>query len=821
MRKLNFIPAHPFYCPFTICKMVPSLPIYFPPRNILLAFLLVCIPSLLFSQQNHGISGRISDINNHHLENVKVTLLNTDSIVLKSTFTNHEGFYNINYEENDTVLLKAEKQGFVTTIKLILSHTTFDFVMFGNILLNLNEVSVVAKKQLIEYKPDRVVFNVENSITATGGNALDAIKRAPGVLYAHNEISIAGKSSLSVMINGRLQQLSGDDLNQLLQSIPADHISKIEIITSPSSRYDAEGNAGIINLVMKKNKQAGFKGSVTTTYEYNAPLSLPAANTTLTYKKDNLNVYGTLNGGKQGYPYKSYTDSYYPNNHWHQQTNYPFNQNYSRFQFGGDYVIRSSSTIGFMASVANSKLNNDEHITARGYGISSQSDSIVGTTGKTTDSYPVKFSSNVNYEYRFDSTGKKLSIDVDYYNQKGERHRDVVMTEGTIQNALTKQTESLVIGKLFTTIMAAKIDIDLPLKKIRFIFGGKVSGSQNDMDNLYFTKTGADYINDTGRSNQFNYKEGIQAAYINVTNSWNKFNFNAGLRAEHTHGIGESVTLVQSNVYNYINLFPSCFVQYSINKNHILNVSVARRINRPNYNFLNPFRFYYSINTYSQGNIYLQPSFNNTTQFNYIYKSNLNIKLMYNAISNYFDRVYSLDTTLHTNALSRKNIGDKNVMEAFVSGSATPAEWCELSGSINGGYSRFVSNDLRSQKQYSGFNWWIEITSIYYLNNKKTLSAELGGYYYSGRQRDVVYWAPMSAVNSGIRYSMFNKNLLVSFFADDIFAKSYWLQMNQLNKTVEYSYDGHSYRISLTYRFGNKNIKNRQINSTEEIQRTN
>ena len=180
---------------------------------------------------------------------------------------------------------------------------------------------------------------------------------------------------------------------------------------------------------------------------------------------------------------------------------------------------------------------------------------------------------------------------------------------------------------------------------------------------------------------------------------------------------------------------------------------------------------------------------------------------------------YTVDTLHKTNAVSRQNLGNKQVLALEIDYAIQPAKWWEITGNINGGHVLFSPTVQGSQTHFEAFNWWAEITNNFYLNKKKTLSAELSGFYYSPRQRDVVYWAAMKNVNIGIRYQMLNKNLTIAFEGEDIFATSYWLQTNKLNNTVEYSYDGHSYRISISYKFGNKNIKAKQVRSTEEIQR--
>jgi hypothetical protein len=787
--------------------------------NLVRVFVFILLPGIAFSQNNLLISGKVMDKNNKPIENAKISFLKNDSSIIVATFSDKIGFYKV-FGSNEVKFIKAEMQAFNSEIKNYNGTSANDFVLFESINKTIKEVTIVAKKPLVEYKADKTIFNVENSITATGGDAMDAIKRAPGVMVARNEINIAGKSSVAVMIDGRLQQLSSDDLAQMLHSIPADNISKIEVITSPSAKYDAEGNAGIINLILKKNKQKGFKGSVTAGHEYNVygPMNFPTASTSLNYKKDKLNLFCNANGGSQGWNYVAYTNSYYPNSFSHQDVRYPYINPYARLQLGGDYTINKKSTIGFMASEGFSWLNNKESIIGSSYDLNNHLDSNTNTIGKTTDKYLGKLTTNLNYEYRFDSTGKKMNIDIDYFRQKGEKHREVMVENSIPISSFISQTLGRVTGSPLTEIVSAKVDVEIPTKNVKWNFGIKASDSQNELNNLYETKIGKEYVNDTTRTNQFSYHEEIEAAYISANKSIKKFEFVAGLRVEHSRGMGSGLA-VQTFTIDYTKFFPSAIVQYKLNEKHNFNLTFARRISRPNYTFLNPFKFYYTPNTYVVGNPTLQPSFNYLTKLGYAYQSNINVSLLYNNITNVFDRVYTIDTLLKTNAVSRQNLGHKQVLALEIDYSIQPAKWWEITGNINGGHVLFNPTNTSNKVKFNAFNWWAEITNNFYLNKKKTLSTEISAFYYSPRQRDVVYWAAMKNVNFGIRYQMLNKNLTIAFVGEDIFATSYWLQTNKLNNTVEYSYDGHSYRISISYKFGNKNIKAKQVRSMEEIQR--
>ncbi|MEN9522068.1 MAG: hypothetical protein RL065_445, partial [Bacteroidota bacterium] len=531
------------------------------------------------------------------------------------------------------------------------------------------------------------------------------------------------------------------------------------------------------------------------------------------------NLFCNANGGVQGWSYVAYTNTYYPNSIQHQDVKYPYYNPYARLQLGGDYTISKKATIGFMVNEGFSWLNNNESIMASSYNLNPLFDSTVTTTGKTTDKYLGKLTTNLNYEYRFDTTGKKMNIDVDYFHQKGNKHREYTVDNAAFISSYMNRNMYRATGTPITEIMSAKVDFEIPMKEVKWNFGMKASDSENDLNNLYEIEKGNEFQIDTTQTNRFIYHEEIEAAYFTGTKTYKKFEVSAGLRAEHTRGVGSGSTS-QTFLLDYTKLFPSAVVQYSPNQKHSFNLTFARRISRPNYTLFNPFKFYYTPNTFIEGNPSLQPAFNYLTKFNYAYKSNLNAVLLYNHIINYFDRVYTLDSVHQTNIISRKNLGTKKVVALEIDYTLQPTKWWEVMGNMNGGFMKFIATTSGAKNEFSKFNWWTEITNNFYLNKNKTLIAELSGYYYSPRQRDVVYWDEMSAIGFGIRYMLMNRNLSIAFAGDDIFAKSYWLQTNKQNNTVEYSYDGHSYRLSISYKFGNKNIRGKQVKSLEEIQRT-
>lgn len=778
----------------------------------------ILLPGMLFAQT---FRGSVHDASPRPIAGALVSLLKADSSLLISSYTDTAGAFMIPYSGSDAALLYAEAPGYTRLYQNARPDQINLMELSSPGPKELKAVAIVARKPLIEFKADRSIFNVEQSISASGGDAVDAIKRAPGTQVTQSQISLAGKGAAAIMINGRLQQLAGEDLMQLLHSISADHIATIEVITAASAKYDAEGNSGIINIILKKNKQQGFRGNIGTAQEYNMGSYFPTGSVALYYQQNKLNLSATLNGGRQGYPYRARIDNELSGKARHQQVAYPYLNPFGRAQITTDYAINSKSNLGFSFAGAFSELNNKERMEAQVINEKGLIDSTVSTYGFTRDRYPAKITANGNYEYRLDSGGKKINLDLDYFHQQGARLRDLTLISSYPASGFSTEQISRVSGPAITGIIAAKADLSLPLPTFKLNFGVKVSRSENDLDNRYEQKIGNEYRNDSLQTNRFRYEETIGAAYGTVGKSIGHWELLGGLRLEHTRGLGTLVTTGSSMQRKYTNLFPSATIIYKLNDKNTFTANFSRRISRPNYSFFNPFRFYYAPDLYSEGNPALRPSFNYISKLGYRYGSLLQVSLFYNRIYDYYDRVFQVDSLTQTSAVSRRNLGNKQVVALETEWTLQPASFWELNGSINGGYVQFSGAAGNSATRFSGFNWWVDVNNSFYLNKKRTWAAELSAFYYSPRQRDYVYWAEMKSVSFAIRCQLLEKKLTITLAGEDVFATSYWLQTNEVNGTREYSYDGHAYRLSIRYNFGNKNVKSVQQKSLEEIQRAN
>jgi len=577
----------------------------------------------------------------------------------------------------------------------------------------------------------------------------------------------------------------------------------------------------LINIITKRSFKNGLNGSTTLSYTRNTYNS-PTLSTTVNYKVDKLSLFSTASLGTYAWKDTAHTTTYFPGRRWEQDANQGVFNKYARLQVGAEYNLSEKSIIGIQLSEAANKIDNTEDISSASFSGSNTPDSINRTKGETHEIYPGKHTINVNYEWIIDSIGKKLNVDVDYYNQITDKKRDFGISNHLPDGQTTGLNTNRMTANPAITIQSVKADCEWPNKIAKFTFGAKASVVNNSADNDFYTQAGTTYVVDLSKTNSFNYREEIQSLYTTSQKKIGKFEFQFGLRGEHTATKGYSSNTGQTNENDYIKFFPTGYVQYAPNHNHNFSFSASRRIGRPRYVFLNPFRFYYTPLSYTEGNSNLQPDFSTMFDLGYVYKSKYSIKIFTKSTTNYWDKTIVIDSTGGTSNITWKNIGNSRFSGININATLNPANWWECVLALNGTNSYFKPYQ-NATKTYNTFYASIQYNNSFYLNKQKTFSAEISGYYNTPRQRDIRRWQEVSCINIGLRLMLMGKSLILTLNGDDILAKAYWININLANGTRAYSYDDErSIRFSATYKFGNKNIKNRRDRNTpEEIQRVN
>ncbi len=683
---------------------------------------------------------------------------------------------------------------------------------------NLKEVVVTTRKPVIEVRADKTILNVEGSINAVGQDALELLRKSPGVLIDKDDnISLSGKNGVQIYIDGRPTPIAGKDLSEYLKTLQSSQIEAIEIITNPSAKYDAAGNAGIINIRLKKNKSFGTNGSLNTGYnvgifpKYNGGLSL-------NHRNRRINAFATYNANKnRGEAFMAFTrkqlDTLFD-----QKTVMSFRNRGQGFKAGMDYFVNNRQTVGVMVNgnFSNSNLSSYSR-TPISYIPSGVVDRIlVADNSSRSKRHNLNF--NANYRYA-DSTGKELNIDGDYgfFRLRSDQDQpnyyydpsETVLRESRIYNMLAPTN---------IDIYTLKSDYEQNWKKGRLGIGGKVSYVESGNDFQRFNVVTSVKRLDTLRSNAFNYKENINAAYLNYNKQFKGFMIQFGLRVENTNakGISNGFRQVGGNyiVYdssftrNYTDVFPSGSITFNKKPTNQWGITYSRRIDRPAYQDLNPFEFKLDEYTYQKGNTDLRPQYTNSIAITNTYKYKLTTTLNYSHVNDVFTQL--IDTAEKSKSfITKKNLATQDIVSLNVS-YPFQKKWYSFFGNLNTYYSHYKANFGTGRTvdlDVYAFNFYAQNS----FKLSKVFTAELSGWYNSpsiwqGTFKSIAMWS----IDAGILKTIFKGKGNIKASVSDIFQTMRWGGVS--NFAGQYmkasgGFESRQFKLNLTYRFGSNQVK--------------
>ncbi|WP_190277282.1 TonB-dependent receptor domain-containing protein [Taibaiella lutea] len=779
----------------------------------------------------YNIQGDITDSQNNRIGNAVILLLNAhDSTLVQTFITDEQGRYLIVTDDIKNKIIKVNALGFSEVLQPIEDITsgkqTLNFTLKPE-AGKLSEVVVTGTKKTFERKIDRIVFNVSKDITTNGENALEVVKKSPGVIVrqSDNTISLAGKGSVSVMINDRLLQLSGEDLIAYLQAIPADNIDRIEVITAPPAKYDASGNSGLINIVLKRQNKNGIQGNIRAGYEQ-ASYGKGIAGGDINYRIDRLNVYANANYTNGANHNNERLATPYPEQIFKVHDDYKKIMKPLQYTVGADYNLNKKSVIGFQW---NNTIVNRKDISNSGIEVYHLPAMMLDSTMLTKGGNSTRNSNNLlnlNYTFNIDTSGKKISFDANSLWFDGNRSNDFETTNyyDAFKTPTGIYSHNKTTGKQTIQIKTIQTDIELPYQWVSLSIGGKLSFINNQSNNAFGYIDDNGYHEDPDISNGFDYKEKVQALYMSAQRTINKWSFQAGLRGEFTQTKGYSRNLNQTNINQYFNLFPTAFVQYQLNDDNIWNINYSKRINRPGYRSLDPYRSYATPYHYSEGNPFLQPSFNHNFELNYTFKSNYSLSAFYQYEKNHFSDVWMIDETNNITSSFTENFAD--AISYGLNGMASINPFSFWDAQIQAG---LQIQELQSkiytatEQSYKNTSYYIGLNNAFKLNKAKTLLAELNVYYLSKYREDFLEIKPLGNVDAGLKALLFDKNLSISLNASDILVSQKARGVHIVTgQVIDNYFDTRNLRLTLQYRFGNNRIKSkreRNLGIEEEKQR--
>jgi hypothetical protein len=805
-------------------------------KKILTSTILVLISTLAFAQQK-TISGTVLSTTQKAIPFTNIALINNaDAKAIKGTVSDSAGNFTLEIKNVGTYKVNVTSIGYIDFLSAIITvdsattNITLPNIVLKNDAKTNTTVIVTSKKRFIEIQADKTVLNIENNIAAVGNSAFELIKKAPAVTVDKDENLKLKGGIATIYVDGKPFYLQGDQLVQYLKNLQADAISKIEIIGNPSSKYDAAGLNGIINIKLKKNKLFGTNGSVTVGAGYGRYPKV-SSSVSLNHRTKALNIFSDASLGYSESFNKLTYNSIITNgsastlqdreNYWHPKTAW------NSFKVGADFNVSKKTIIGVLVkgSGDNEKAITDNE-TIFSDGNKNKLQSII--TQKDNNEKTNNYSYNINLKTELDSNGSEIVFDADYITFK---RRAENINYNNFKDAANNNYRNSYTFRNGTpadiNIKTAKIDLTKVFNtSFKIETGAKFSAVQNDN----FLKVDSINANniwaiDYNRTNTFLYTEKIVAAYFNFTKDWKRFSLQAGVRAENTYYKGNSVTLNQVRDSNYLNLFPSMFITYRMNDNNVFNASFSRRIYRPSYQSLNPFIDFIDPFTQFEGNPNLKPSFTQSVEIKHSYKN-----FLYSTISYSNTKAQSTNVILqdkNTGAVRNitANVGNSTYLSLNESFSVEPAKWWSMDNNISfsGGKSTSTYPEYEFNQNFFGIDIGWENSFKMPKNFKVVLSV-----YYSTPYRDGITKVRSSySATTGVQKTLWDgkgslKLNFNNFFGPNAYRAKYL--SDNLNIDWVNRWEGRRVNVSFNYKFGNKNVKasrQRSSASQEEKNRVN
>lgn len=763
------------------------------------------------------LSGTLTGSDNKPVSDALVFLFLSDSTLVKTEIPDEQGAFRFQVQDSARYFIRVEAGDYSTyssSLITINGNTAFPAIALSAEKHELEEVEVVAKKPYLERQPGKLILNVENSINATGSSAFELLEKAPAVNINSNDvITLSGKGGIMVQVDGKALPMSGTDLANYLRGIPSNAIEKIELISNPSSRYDAAGNA-IINIKLKKDTRLGTNGTAAVTYGQGV---YPKINTgvSLNHRTKKLNVYGSYNYAyrkafnhlvleRNFYQNDTFTGAYIQDNY----LTFPFKNHILRT--GLDYNINPKNSISLVVSGVSNRFNQN------GF----NSSDVLGADGNQTSSFETGNDSrdlwysgsvNLNYKRVLDTLGSEWTVDLDYAAY-GNTTRQLFTTRYYDLNGSEYLPVYLLYGDIAGNldIYSAKTDVKKELGKGRTLEGGMKSSYVIADNNLqFFDRSSGNDIYDSTKSNHFIYTENINAGYVNFAHAFGKWTYQLGARVENTNVSGEQVVYNTVKDTSYIQLFPTAYLAYQVNDNNSIELSYSRRIDRPGYDQLNPFKFYLDPSTYKAGNPYLRPQTTHAIELAHLWKNKIYSQLgIARTLDNITETIGPSATEQNVTVQTEVNLKSADLIYSNFSIPIDITKWWNSTNNINAYvalYSGTAANTtIRNQGSYA-YN--LQTTNTFTL--KKSWTLELNGSYRSRELYAFDSIQPIWTVGFGCQKKILKNRGTIRLNVTDLFYTGGITARVRFTDYIERFVVNRETRVaslSFTYKFGNANV---------------
>ena len=770
------------------------------------------------------------------LTGATVFLLNSDSSLVRSAAADSSGIVEFNKLAAGRYLVRASRSGHTDGqtgwLDLEKNKSLSDIILLKRMDGLLQEVTIVAKKPMVQFLPDKTVVNVDAGITNAGATVMDVLEKSPGVTIGRDgTIILKGKPQVMVLIDGKQTQLSGTELQAYLSGLSASQVDVIELIDNPGAKYDAAGNAGIINIRTKTNRQKGFNGSLS--LSYGQGIYAKSNNSlNMNYRTGKFNFfvnYGIRLGNDMMKidALRKYLDEHGNDSLLLQQPNFTKTKITSHnIKTGVDFFAGKKTTFSL---VFTGNLNDRDVSSVSTIDWMSPSyviDSTINTWGtrsirfqRAGVNFNAKHTLADNSEIQADLDFIKFDISGDQFfqTQLATPGSPVEATKGNLPSALN--------------IFTAKLDYSKRFKHLLWEAGVKTAGTTTDNLAQYYFNDGSGWQDDLSRSNHFLYDEKIHSLYSSIDAEKGKWHWQAGMRYEFTsykaNQLGNTVVKDSAFQKKYGSLFPSAFVSYNADSSNSFTLRFGRRIDRPQFQNLNPFLVTINKYTFEGGNPFIQPQYTWKIELGHTYKQLLSTTISYSYLKDYFSQIFIIDSNssnVNKNIIiyTRGNVGTFHNIGASVTLQLPLTKWWSV-----------TSVAVYNHKIINGVVWApirAEIDQLNIsLNNqfqfKKGWSAEMGGYYQTNSQIDLQEWlTPQGEFGAGISKQVLKTRGTLRLTVRDLFyTQNYsgYSTFQNSREPFEVKWDSRVVRFTFSWRFGKamKPIKRSGGGATEEAER--
>ncbi|MTI32937.1 TonB-dependent receptor domain-containing protein [Xanthovirga aplysinae] len=745
-----------------------------------------------------------------------------DSTLVKVEISNESGLFQFRNLPKGSYNLIASFLGYDDLRKNITLLTDQEQLDLGKLsfqpsALELQEAMVTASRLMVEIKSDRTVFNVGGTINSAGSNAITLLRQAPGVSLDNNDnIYVLGSPGVLVYIDGKRLPLNREDLSNYLQNLTSEQIDRLDIITNPGARYEAEGNAGIIDIRLKKDKHHGANGMINSTYSQGRHLSY-SLNSSGNFRNKKINAFTTLGIGKRAGFSESTYESYINDFKLHETNNFYSNWKNYNFRLGTDIFLTAHHRIGvlFSGRKVMGEQNLPSQIKIYHQNTPDQLDSTLIVKGKTNNK-PSQQTYNLNYNFD-NQKGRKLTLDLDYGKYNNESERFQPNRYYNPENELISETINWIEMPSEIDIYTFKVDYEANLGKGTFGAGAKISQVNTAYTYSFFDERNGSIIRNNHRSNLFDYRENVFGGYINYSRSLGeKWDLSAGLRTEQTDAKGHLQTFLTQleeppvNL-NYLNWFPNVGLNWKINSKNLLALNYGRRINRPDFNSLNPFNDQLSELAFEKGNPFLRPEIANKIQLRYTYALGYHFTIAYTHTADQITRLVGpYDEDPRASFSTWENLAKQSVISFNFNAPVMINQWWDA-------YFNLSASHLDNQADY-GHGAIVNLqTFTYKISQQHTLKfpggykGEVSGYYSGpGVWGGLFKLEPRWSLSFGLQRSFLDGRLNSRISIHDLFYQSGWDGYSEFNNLI---YNGSGRRdsrrisVNLTYQWGNKYLK--------------